>query len=140
MHKFPEQAEKTAGLIHKDLIPKQETAKENQFNYSAGMDTAKGVSEFLTNIHYFRSSALDQGDMDAVLMIADMNEAFSGVTMTARQSEALYLVFYKGLNQREASDEMQVSKQAIQQMIHSVTAKIAEKFVSKAKKSSVSAV
>lgn len=96
--------------------------------YDSPFSTAKGINSFLVNYRYVHAAALDKGDMDAVILMADFNEAFSKVSITKKQYEALYLVFYKGLNQREASEEMECSKQAVQQLIHSSTMKISEAY------------
>ena len=110
------------------MLELNKRSNEDNTIFDTPFMTAKGVASFLANYHYFHTAALDKGDMDAVILMSDFNEIFSKVIITTKQYEALYLVFYKGLNQREASEEMNCSKQAVQQLIHSSTTKISESY------------
>jgi predicted DNA-binding protein (UPF0251 family) len=114
-------------------VPELDEARGTKYLYDSPLSTAKGVAKFLAYYHYFHSEALDDGNMDAVIIMADFNNALSKAALTEKQYEALYFVFYRGLNQRETSEEMKCSKQAIQQLIHSSTTKISEAYVVKIK-------
>ncbi|WP_427036542.1 sigma factor-like helix-turn-helix DNA-binding protein [Cytobacillus pseudoceanisediminis] len=103
-------------------------SNEHKLETEYPLETPQGVNAFLSNIHYIRSSAYDKGDYDAINMLVDFEIAYSKITTTARQREAIQLVFFADLTQREAGEIMGISQQAVQQLIHAVVTKIAEQY------------
>jgi RNA polymerase sigma factor (sigma-70 family) len=103
-------------------------SNEHKLETEYPLETPQGVNAFLSNIHYIRSSAYDKGDYDAINMLIDFELAYSKITTTARQREAIQLVFFADLTQREAGEIMGISQQAVQQLIHAVVTKIAEQY------------
>lgn len=92
------------------------------------LETEQGVNAFLSNYHHIRSSAIDKGDYDAIILMVDFEIAFSKISITDRQREAVNLVFFKDLTQREAGNIMGITQQAVQQLTHAVVKKIANQY------------
>lgn len=106
---------------------------DKRSEYEFPMETAKGVTAFLSNYHHIREMAYSNGDMDAVAMLVDFKEALDTVEMTDRQKEAIHLVCFVGMNQREAGDAMGVKKQAVQRLVYSVTSRVADYYVKRSR-------
>lgn len=106
---------------------------ERNSEYINPMETAKGVTAFLSVIHHIREMAFSNGDMDAVAMLVDFNEAMEHIVMTPRQEEAMHLVCTLGLNQREAGDAMGIKKQAVQRLIYSVASRVADYYTKRSR-------
>lgn len=98
----------------------------NRSEFDYPMETTRGVTMFLSNYHYFNVMAYDKGDMDAVAMLVDFEEAMKNVELTDRQREAIFLVYEIGMNQREAGESLGITKQAVQRLVGAVASKIAE--------------
>ena len=103
-------------------------SNEHRLELEYPLDTQQGVNALLSNIHYVYSSAIDNGDFDAINMIIDLEIAYSKIDITKRQREAIRLVFIADLTQREAGEIMGISQQAVQQLIQNVVQKIAEQY------------
>lgn len=103
-------------------------SNEHKLEFEYPLETPQGVNAFLSNIHHIRSSAIDKGDFDAIILLVDFEIAYSKINVTARQREAVQLVFFADLTQREAGEIMGISQQAVQQLLHSVVVKISEQY------------
>lgn len=92
------------------------------------LDTPQGVNALLSNIHYIRCAAIDKGDFDAINLLIDFEIAYSKIEITKRQRQAIMLVYFADLTQKEAGDFMGISQQAVQQLIQNVVKKVAEQY------------
>ena len=109
-----------------------EGGKEEAFEFP--MEEPKGVYEFFCWYPHITSAAYDRGDMNALMMIVDFEEALNHVKFTKRQKEAMVLVFVEGKSQRQAGEIMNVTQQAIQRFLFLATGKIAKQYAHKRRK------
>jgi len=103
-------------------------ANEQRLETEYPLQSPQGVNAFLSNYHHIRSSAYYKSDYDALNMLIDFEIAFSKVTITDRQRQAVLLVYWHDLTQREAGEFMGISQQAVQQLINAVITKIANQY------------
>jgi predicted DNA-binding protein (UPF0251 family) len=103
-------------------------SNEHKLEVEFPLETPQGVNAFLSNIHHVRSAAIDKGDYDAINLLIDFDIAYSKINVTPRQKQAIQLVFFADLTQREAGEIMGISQQAVQQLINSVINKISEQY------------
>jgi RNA polymerase sigma factor (sigma-70 family) len=103
-------------------------SNEHRIETEYPIETPQGVNALLSNIHHVRSSAIDKGDFDAINLLIDFEIAYSRINVTPRQRQAIQLVYFADLTQREAGEIMGISQQAVQQLIQSVVNKIAEQY------------
>lgn len=92
------------------------------------LETPQGVNAFLANLSFIKSAAYDKSDFDAMNMLVDFETAFAKVKMTKRQKQAVELVHFKNLTQKEAGAIMGISQQAVGQLIQAVATKISEQY------------
>jgi RNA polymerase sigma factor (sigma-70 family) len=103
-------------------------SNEHRIETEYPIETPQGVNALLSNIHHVRSAAIDKGDFDAINLLIDFEIAYSKINVTPRQRQAIQLVYFADLTQREAGEIMGISQQAVQQLIQSVVNKIAEQY------------
>ena len=109
-----------------------EGGKEEAFEFP--MEEPKGVYEFFCWYPHITSAAYDRGDMNALMMIVDFEEALNHVKFTKRQKESMVHVFVDGKSQRQAGEIMDVTQQAVQRFLYLATGKIADYYTNKRKK------
>lgn len=101
--------------------------------YDFPLEQPKGVYEFFIQYPEIRTAAAYKGDMDALILIVDFEKALQNVNFTLRQEEALYYVFMKGYNQREAGTQMGVTQQAVQRFLNVATSKVSDYYLQRKK-------
>lgn len=79
----------------------------------------------LTNLHALRQRRY-VGDLDASDTLIDFERAVSMAELTARQAEALTLVYDVGLTQKKAAEAMGVSQQAVAEFLQLATGELDE--------------
>lgn len=87
--------------------------------------TRKKVRSLLNNYHEIKERRYNKADYNAVVEIADLERAIKEADLTNRQREALRLVYFERLTQKEAAQIMNVSRPAVSQFISAVITKIA---------------
>lgn len=102
--------------------------KKSDKNFEFPLQQPKGIYEFFNHYAEIKAAAYDRGDMDALSMLIDFNQALRHVKFTARQEEAIYFVFILGLSQQEAGSEMGVTQQAVQRFLFLATSKLADHY------------
>lgn len=115
---------------------KEEERDQNDGEGGKGysLENPKGVAAFLANYHHIRTSAYVKSDFDALVMLIDFETAFSEIDITKRQKQAISLVYWEDLTQREAGERLGISQQAVQQMLNAVITKIADNCKTKKQK------
>lgn len=100
--------------------------KYTQNDFDFPMETAKGVYEFFMLYPEILAAAHDRGDMNALALVLDFEEALQHIKLSDRQKQSVYYVFMKGLSQRQAGEELGVTQQAVQASLLITTTKIAD--------------
>lgn len=65
-----------------------------------------------------------KGDYDAVCALVDLTQAITLAKLTARQAEALRLVYGEDLTQASAGERMGITRQAVALYVDDATSKI----------------
>ncbi|PFP30241.1 RNA polymerase subunit sigma [Bacillus sp. AFS073361] len=89
------------GHVKIDLSQKERSLEAK---YPA-LDNPAGLRILLSDYHALINRQY-QGDYDAVVLLADLRKAVQLAGLTARQSEALHLVYEEDLTQEEAGRRM----------------------------------
>lgn len=84
--------------------------------------TAKAV---LSNLHALRQRRY-VGDLDASDTLIDFERALGMAQLTARQAEALTLVYDVGLTQKKAAEAMGVSREVVTEHLRKAIAELDE--------------
>lgn len=79
----------------------------------------------LTNLHALRERRY-VGDLDASDTLIDFERAVKAAKLTARQAEAISLVYDVGLTQKAAAAQMGVSQQAVAEFLKLATDELEE--------------
>ena len=79
----------------------------------------------LTNLHALRQRRY-VGDLDASDTLIDFERAVGMAQLTARQAEALRLVYDVGLTQKKAAEAMGVTQQAVAEFLRVATGELDE--------------
>jgi DNA-directed RNA polymerase specialized sigma24 family protein len=91
-----------------------------------GLHTATGVKALLRDWPRLRANAVDRGDYDAILLLADLELAMAKARLTAKQREVLRLVYYEDLTQQMAADVLGVTRENVTLMLQLAASNIAE--------------
>lgn len=76
------------------------------------MTQIKRAKAILRNYHALEARKY-VGDLDAICTLVDLERAIAKAELTARQAEALRLVFIEDLTQKSAGKRMRISQQAV---------------------------
>ena len=79
----------------------------------------------LTNLHALRERRY-VGDLDASDTLIDFERAVKAAKLTARQAEAISLVYDVGLTQKAAAAQMGISQQAVADFLRVATEELDE--------------
>lgn len=88
------------------------------------LDNADGVRILLGDYHALVSRRY-AGDYDACVILADLGTAIERADLTARQRQALTLVFRQDLSQVDTAQQLGVSKQTVNRLVNVALTKIA---------------
>lgn len=100
----------------------------NKFEKDYPLETPEGVYALFMDFFHVKASAYDKSDFDAIDLLIDFEMAYAKITKTKRQEQAINYVFSKDLTQREAAERMDVSQQAVQQLIWNIVNKVAKQY------------
>jgi RNA polymerase sigma factor (sigma-70 family) len=85
--------------------------------------TSKSVQNILEHFFHFQHSA-ENGNMDALILIADMKVATKKVKLTEQQKRVYYCRFLREYTVEEVAEVMCISHQAVSRLIERIVAKI----------------
>ena len=97
-------------------------------DFSTAMTTEQGITAIFENMHYLRAAAYE-GDIDALVMIADIETAMEATKVSDRQRQAFELVILIGMTRQEAADIMEISQQAVSRLIRTLAKNVATYFL-----------
>lgn len=89
------------------------------------MTQIKRAKAILRNYHALNARKY-VGDLDAICTLVDLERAIAKAELTARQGEALRLVYIEDLTQAKAGKRMGISQVAVKQFLDEVIAEIDE--------------
>lgn len=98
----------------------------SQFMKQYDVGTVGGVYAVLSNIHRLRNARIVRSDFNASVVLIDFERAMNNAGLTDKQHQAIHLVYERDLTQREASEIMECTQQAVQQHIKAGVGKIAD--------------
>lgn len=93
------------------------------------MTQIKRAKAILRNYHALEARKY-VGDLDAICTLVDLERAIAMAELTARQAEALRLVYGEDLTQKSAGKCMGVSQVAVKQFVDDAIARIDEVYES----------
>lgn len=101
------------------------------------LGTVKGVHQFLLTKPELELDVKYKGDISALDLILDFEEAYKKIDLSENQKNIIKLVYNFGLNQKDAGEKMGISQQAVQKNIKNLTLKISEYFTKKENKTNL---
>lgn len=108
------------GAVKRDMH-----AGERRLSERYALDSATGVRLLLSEYHSLQERQY-QGDVDAIILLADLETAISLAGLTDRQRQALNLVYVEDLTQAKAGEAMGIGRQAVLGHVEEAVNKIAE--------------
>lgn len=96
-------------------------------DFSEAMTTEQGITAMFENIHYLRAAAYE-GDIDALVMLSDIETAMEATKISDRQRQAFELVMLVGMTRQEAANVMEISQQAVSRLIRTLAKNVAAYF------------
>lgn len=90
--------------------------------------TEDRIAAILINIHDLRSVRYSRSDYTASNVLMDYSKALEAAALTRKQVDAINFVYEMDLTQKEASDLMGCTQQAVQQHIKAAIKKIATSY------------
>lgn len=89
------------------------------------MTQIKRAKAILRNYHALEARKY-VGDLDAICTLVDLERAIAKAELTARQAEALRLVYIEDLTQKSAGERMGIEKSAVSRLIERSVSNIDE--------------
>jgi RNA polymerase sigma factor (sigma-70 family) len=109
------------GAVKVDLSQKERALDAK---YPA-LDSPENLRILLSDYHALLNRQY-QGDYDAVVLLADLQNAVELAKLTERQSEALRLVYEEDLTQEEAGKLMGIAQNSVSEAVDRAVENIAE--------------
>lgn len=95
------------GMVKVDL-----TKREHAYSQAFDLGTYDGVKEFLTKIHEIRAQRA-AGDMDASNLLLDFQNILARAPLTDKERAILFYLYEKSMTQKEVSNLLDISIQAV---------------------------
>lgn len=89
------------------------------------LNNPTGLRILLSDFHALKIRQY-QGDYDATLILIDLHRAIELANLTARQRQALTLVYYEDLTQAEAGKRMGLAQNTVSEAVERALESIAE--------------
>jgi DNA-directed RNA polymerase specialized sigma24 family protein len=99
------------GAVKRDMH-----AGERRLSERYALDSATGVKLLLSEYHALQARQY-QGDVDAIILLADLETAISTAGLTDRQRQALNLVYVEDLTQAKAGEAMGLDKPGVNNLL-----------------------
>lgn len=109
------------GSVKRDLS-ENERALSNK--YSA-LNNAQGLRILLSDYHALKNRRF-QGDTDATVILLDLANAIELANLTARQRQAITLVYGEDLTQAEAGERLGIAQNTVSEAVERALENIAE--------------
>jgi DNA-directed RNA polymerase specialized sigma subunit len=87
--------------------------KEKEYEELFPLDSKRGVLSLLYSLNQIGERRFYEGDMDACVLLMDLELSIEKAGLTKKQKEILNLLYYKGLTQKEAAEVTGSSQQAV---------------------------
>ena len=100
-------------------------AGERRLSERYALDNPSGVRLLLSEYHALQERQY-QGDVDAIILLADLETAISTAGLTDRQRQALNLVYVEDLTQAKAGEAMGISRISVLEHVEDAVNKISE--------------
>lgn len=91
-------------------------AGERRLSERYALDNPSGVRLLLSEYHALQERQY-QGDVDAIILLADLETAISTAGLTDRQRQALNLVYVEDLTQAKAGEAMGLDKPGVNNLL-----------------------
>lgn len=89
------------------------------------LSSPEGVRALFENIHHVREARYTRGDYDATNLLIDFQDAIQSARLTARQQQAITLMYEQDLRQEDIVPIMLISQQAVSIHVTQAIKKIA---------------
>lgn len=87
--------------------------------------TPQSVDRILRDYHVIVERAY-KGDIDAIAIVDELNEAIRCARLSERQARVLKLVYFDGLTQREVARLLRCSQKAVSHLLRETRKRISE--------------
>lgn len=88
--------------------------RENTLQQMYPIASIQGVVSFFENIHHIRLAKFS-GDIDALIMVVDFEDAIEDAGLSMREAQVLILRYERELTQKETADELGISTKSVDQ-------------------------